>query len=222
MLTDVVNSQLQGSVDSWELFVRAFSLLWWIQGVWNASLRFPHPLLSQTYRAWASRRRPEPWVPVPKKRIRERDSLSLRARAGEKFFSFRVKIDRNCHSDILKARIQSILPSFQFRQSVTLNWRLLLINFDIFDHPAWSTVEYKAWTERDGWYRVNNTFARVNYTREEGSTIQLAMTVVAFYLVNKRFVNADYAIHDLACLKTAKKKKKNSILVFFKAEDQCN
>jgi hypothetical protein len=55
------------------------------------------------------------------------------------------------------------------------------------------------------------------------------MTVAAFYLVNKRFVNADYVIHDLACLKTAEKKKekkskkkKNSILVFFKAEDQCN
>jgi hypothetical protein len=47
-----------------------------------------------------------------RERKSERDSLSLRARVSEKFFSFRVKINRNCYSDISKARIQSILPSF--------------------------------------------------------------------------------------------------------------
>jgi hypothetical protein len=31
------------------------------------------------------------------------------------------------------------------------------------------------------------------------------MTVAAFYLVNKRFINADYVIYNLACLKTVEK-----------------
>jgi hypothetical protein len=54
--------------------------------------------------------------------------------------------------------------------------------------------------------------------REESFTVQLAMTVAAFYLVNKCFVNADHAIHNLACLETAEKldscllKQKTSVI----------